>query len=88
MRPHLDHCLEVLREEVMCTGDVSILTFFWHDPPKPKPGSKTNSKRSCINWNRFEQWSLQHMVPTDAAVKGGPRPMWSKELGSPSVNVR
>lgn len=30
LQSHLDHCLEVLREEIMCTGDVSILTFYWH----------------------------------------------------------
>lgn len=64
----------------MCSGDTSIISFFWHDPPGPKPGSKSNSKRTCVNWERFEKWSLEHMVPLDAAVEGGLRPLWTKEL--------
>ena len=64
----------------MCSGDVSVYTFFWHDPPKHKPGVKTNSKRTCIDWERFEKWSLEHMVSLDAAVMGGPNPLSSREL--------
>jgi hypothetical protein len=65
----------------MCTGDTSIVTFFWHDPPRLKPGSKSNAKRTCVDWQKIERWSLEHMIPLDAAVRGGSglRPLWTKE---------
>ena len=79
LQSHMDHCLEALREEIMCYGDTAIMTFFWHDPPQPKPGVKSNARKSCINWDQLQQWSSQHMVPLNAAVRGGPSPIMTKE---------
>ncbi|KAF2692090.1 hypothetical protein K458DRAFT_285376, partial [Lentithecium fluviatile CBS 122367] len=78
LKGHLDHCLEVLREQIMCSADTSIITFFWNDS-RVKPGSKSNSKRVCANWNVFQQWNLDHMIPLDIEVEGGPNPIWVKD---------
>ncbi|KAF2689100.1 hypothetical protein K458DRAFT_292062 [Lentithecium fluviatile CBS 122367] len=79
LRGHLDHCLEVLREQIMCLVDISIVTFSWQSPPQRKPVSKSNSKRVCADWKKFEQWSLDHTIPLDVDVKGGTNPLWVKE---------
>ena len=52
----------------MCTGDVSMLTFFWNDPPGEKPESRTNSQRTCIKWEALQDWSEKRMIPKSADV--------------------
>ncbi|KIK42893.1 hypothetical protein CY34DRAFT_804465 [Suillus luteus UH-Slu-Lm8-n1] len=28
-RTHLDHCIEILRQDIMCPGDVAMVTYDW-----------------------------------------------------------
>ncbi|KAF2636959.1 hypothetical protein P280DRAFT_361180, partial [Massarina eburnea CBS 473.64] len=58
LKGHIDHCLEVLREGVMCSRDTSIVSFYY----RSKPGSRSKSRRTCVNWEKLEIWSLYHMV--------------------------
>jgi hypothetical protein len=51
------------------------LHFFWSEPKRSRPDTETASKRQCVNWGRFEEWSKEHMVPGHAATKGGLSPL-------------
>ncbi|KAI8945736.1 hypothetical protein F4801DRAFT_567223 [Xylaria longipes] len=52
---HLYHCLDVLREGIMCNADVSINTLFWETPNKvqgARPGP-----RKCVDWDHLQSWA-------------------------------
>lgn len=50
-----DHCLEVLRQGIMCNADVSINTYFWENPRTIK-GSRAKT-RKCTDWSRLQAWA-------------------------------
>lgn len=49
------HCLEVLRQGIMCNADVAINTYFWETPQKIK-GSRAKT-RKCTDWGRLQSWA-------------------------------
>ncbi|KAE9367279.1 hypothetical protein N431DRAFT_320380, partial [Stipitochalara longipes BDJ] len=42
MRNHLDHCIEIIRQVLMCNADLGLITFHWvKDNPTPYPDFNT-----------------------------------------------
>ncbi|KAL9126805.1 MAG: hypothetical protein Q9217_004200 [Psora testacea] len=58
--PHrADHCIDNLRQNLMCKADVSLLTFDWVDNDRaPKPNFAI--EHECHNWDRIEEWAKEH----------------------------
>ncbi|KAJ5171444.1 uncharacterized protein N7500_004227 [Penicillium coprophilum] len=54
---HIDHCLDGLRQYVMCNADLSINTFDWI-PNYPKPWPNFEVVHKCANWESIEEWVL------------------------------
>ncbi|KAJ5188597.1 hypothetical protein N7491_004916 [Penicillium cf. griseofulvum] len=52
-----DHCLDGLRQYVMCNADLSINTFDWI-PNYPKPWPNFEVVHKCANWESIEEWVL------------------------------
>ena len=57
--PHIDHCLEYMREAAMCRGDTTLSTFQW---AAGKPYSRVTSEHECVSWERLDAWARQRMV--------------------------
>ncbi|KAI0910067.1 hypothetical protein F4823DRAFT_387654 [Ustulina deusta] len=57
---HHDHCLEVLRQGIMCNADVSVNTFFWENKYKIK-GDRSGA-RKCTNWDSIQAWADKRTV--------------------------
>ncbi|EHK26506.1 uncharacterized protein TRIVIDRAFT_81530 [Trichoderma virens Gv29-8] len=58
---HLMHCVEMLRNAVMCFGDVSVITYNWkRGHPGPKASFK--SMHACQKWHKIEEWRIAHNV--------------------------
>ncbi len=55
----IDHCLEYLRESVMCRGDMTVATFDW---AAGKPFSHVYSDHECVNWEKLDGWARNQMV--------------------------
>jgi len=48
---HTDHCLELLRQAVMCRADSTLMTFEWKDG-EDKPMLKLESpEHVCADWD-------------------------------------
>ncbi|KAI0440082.1 hypothetical protein F4803DRAFT_553460 [Xylaria telfairii] len=62
---HIDHCIDTLREVVMCHGDVSVLTYRWRDGYQ-WPWANFAIDRECRDWNRITEWvkSPERIVKT------------------------
>ncbi|EOA86240.1 hypothetical protein ACJQWK_11836 [Exserohilum turcicum] len=61
VRAHLDHCIEVLRVNLMCFSDVNVFTFH------PRPGMgywpDYNSKHVCRNFDTILHWAKDNAMP-------------------------
>lgn len=63
----IDHCVEYLRETLMCKPDISLVTFRWinnttQHPDEPAAFYPTNfdvSPHECMNWEAVNDWAEQ-----------------------------
>lgn len=71
VREHLDHCIEILRINLMCLADVNVFTFH----PTSEPGKQGmggywpdyESEHVCRNFDHIKDWARANAVP-DADV--------------------
>jgi len=70
---HVDHCIEVLRQSVMCHADISLLTWKWADVQEP-PFADFHIKHECRNWDNILEWTKQHQAAEEAIVRPDSEP--------------
>lgn len=60
-RAHVEHCLDLLRQVLMCHGDVALHTYQWRDDVRvPWPTFATTHQ--CRRWDRIVDWSRRRSV--------------------------
>lgn len=60
---HFDHCVDLLRQVVMCHGDISLHTYEWKDDYRwPWPTMQT--EHQCRNWDKLMVWSEDNYIPS------------------------
>jgi hypothetical protein len=60
-RIHLDHCIEMLRQNIMCRGDVTMITYDWVEGVKD-PFPNFNIPHRCRNFDNVLKWIDEHRV--------------------------
>jgi hypothetical protein len=61
-RHHLDHCIEMIRQNVMCHADTGIITHNWVKHfPRPYPNFNTWHK--CRNFDSVMEWVKDSQLP-------------------------
>ncbi|KAK8057510.1 hypothetical protein PG996_011447 [Apiospora saccharicola] len=55
---HNDHCLEILRQSVMCHADVSMITMTW-EPTSVFPAADFQNVHECTNWDKLYEWQKE-----------------------------
>ncbi|KAJ6035870.1 hypothetical protein N7540_000149 [Penicillium herquei] len=66
---HADHCVEYIRESLMCQPDLSLVTFRWindtaQHPSAPTAFYPTNfdiDDHRCADWEHLDYWAGQRM---------------------------
>ncbi|KAL9597416.1 MAG: hypothetical protein Q9219_005169 [cf. Caloplaca sp. 3 TL-2023] len=81
IKTHQGHCVEMLRQLVMCHADVGVITHrFVKDYPRPYPdfntGHQCRNFDSVLRWAKEKQWT---------AEKGGPPGDWKYVPGDGDV---
>lgn len=68
-----DHCIDNLRQRIMCTADVGLVPFYWvgDDGQTDPEFSRTHT---CRNFETLHDWMMQHMVTLDSNATLLPRP--------------
>ncbi|PVH96579.1 hypothetical protein DM02DRAFT_534899 [Periconia macrospinosa] len=62
MEVHINHCIEQLRQAVMCQPDTSFTTFVWtHSDPKPVLDVR-RFERKCVDWSYFMEGVSSRVV--------------------------
>ncbi|CCC12656.1 hypothetical protein SMACR_05618 [Sordaria macrospora] len=86
---HVDHCLESLRQEILCNADVNVYTLKWTPHSRFKPTVKVPQPHACVDWEALHGWMkgrqarLEDMVgPPESLFEGKD----SKEKGAMSAN--
>jgi len=60
---HINHCIDAIRQSLMCHGDIAIGTYSWKmDHPIPWPNF--HIEHECRNWDRILEWAEKHHVPS------------------------
>lgn len=60
-RQHLDHCTEILRQQLMCTADVGLITYNWVKGYK-QPFPDFNTWHKCRDLDKVWTWNDEHAV--------------------------
>jgi hypothetical protein len=60
-RIHLDHCIEMIRQNIMCRSDVTMLTYDWVEGVKD-PFPNFNIPHQCRNFEKILSWVDEHRV--------------------------
>ncbi|UNI22937.1 hypothetical protein JDV02_008781 [Purpureocillium takamizusanense] len=58
-RDHLSHCLDALREAVMCASDISVITWKWNSKAQKSLGHG-DIVHSCRSFEDIRDWSARH----------------------------
>lgn len=56
LRGHADHCINDIRQSLMCHADLSVVTFYWH-PEMRKPMPNFHIDQTCVNWDALDKWA-------------------------------
>ncbi|KAF2438300.1 hypothetical protein P171DRAFT_504424, partial [Karstenula rhodostoma CBS 690.94] len=62
---HADHCIEYMRETLMCKPDISLVTFHWINDTAQHPDDLTGyyptnfdaSQHECFDWELLNDWA-------------------------------
>ncbi|CAA7266708.1 unnamed protein product [Cyclocybe aegerita] len=60
-RTHLDHCVEIIRQSLMCSADVAMITYEWVKG-FPLPYPDFNTKHQCRNYQKILDWANDNAV--------------------------
>jgi hypothetical protein len=75
---HFEHCIDYVRQSIMCNFDMGLLTFDWVlDHPNPVPN--TNSMHKCVDMNAADAWMKDRAVEVPEGFK------WSQPEGQESL---
>lgn len=53
---HLDHCINDIRQALMCNADISLLTWDWL-PNYRRPWANFNIDGECVDWEKLDSWA-------------------------------
>ncbi|KAG2744072.1 hypothetical protein P692DRAFT_20744630 [Suillus brevipes Sb2] len=69
-RTHLDHCIEMLRQDIMCRSDATMLTYDWVEGLQ-NPVPDFNILHRCRNFEKILDWVDKHrvIIPTSDMVR-------------------
>jgi len=60
---HAEHCVDILRQSMMCAVDINPLVWQWnHDINATVP--KLDALHECRSWDDVWNWSVEHRIRT------------------------
>ncbi|KAK7741829.1 hypothetical protein SLS53_004894 [Cytospora paraplurivora] len=79
---HVDHCIEYIREALMCQPDLSMVTFRWinntaqhEDKSAFYPTNFDVDMHTCASWEVLDAWAGQRsfdLFEVDRLLRPGP----------------
>jgi hypothetical protein len=57
------HCVDILRQQLMCTVDTGLLGQVWWNPEKPAAFVDFNTQHKCKNYEAIRKWAEERQLP-------------------------
>ncbi|KAI1636320.1 hypothetical protein F4809DRAFT_662606 [Biscogniauxia mediterranea] len=77
IRMHVDHCVDMLRQVLMCQADVGLVPFYWVEGQGPQENFST--PHPCRRLDRVMEWAQRHPAPARGPVSR-PDSAWLSRL--------
>lgn len=61
---HVSHCLDALREAVMCASDIGVIVWQWNEKAQKALGHG-DIVHQCRDFERIWEWSKDHRATVD-----------------------
>ncbi|KAJ7062078.1 hypothetical protein C8F01DRAFT_1251894 [Mycena amicta] len=58
---HLDHCIDWIRQALMCAGDTSVIVWQW-DYKQNKSTFQGDVAHTCRNFEKLREWGKSHVI--------------------------
>jgi hypothetical protein len=71
VRYHVTHCMDILRQQLMCVTDIGVLGQVWYQPEgeaSPTPFVDFNTKHRCRDYEAIRKWAEEHQLPPETEV--------------------
>lgn len=62
------YCLDIIRQQLMCTVDTGVLGQVWVYPDNPEPHLDFNTHHRCKNFDQIRRWAEVNQMPKDPPV--------------------
>lgn len=59
---HIDHCVDAIRQSLMCNADITPLTWLW-DGERKQTVAKATVVHSCRRFDKIQEWAAQYHYP-------------------------
>jgi len=61
---HADHCIDSIRQSLMCSADISTIPFLW-DPENGWTLPDARITHTCRKWETVKKWAVDHKLAVD-----------------------
>ncbi|KAF2206739.1 hypothetical protein CERZMDRAFT_52560 [Cercospora zeae-maydis SCOH1-5] len=71
LQHHADHCLNFIRQSVMCHMDTSLYTLVWapgEDEKQDVIKHRAPGAQKCVRWEKIQQWMQARSTSTTMLV--------------------
>ncbi|KAJ7696318.1 hypothetical protein B0H17DRAFT_929641, partial [Mycena rosella] len=58
---HVSHCVDWIRQSLMCNGDTSVIVWQWQDS-KNTTMVKGNVAHTCRKFDKLQDWAKEHIL--------------------------
>ncbi|KAI1387154.1 uncharacterized protein F4822DRAFT_443966 [Hypoxylon trugodes] len=69
LQTHADHCLDFLRQSIMCHLDFTMYTVYWDKLLSDKPIHHEPGLQKCVSWDKLHDWMLERQANTDMLIE-------------------
>ncbi|KAF4618389.1 hypothetical protein G7Y89_g14912 [Cudoniella acicularis] len=63
VRYHVTHCLDIIRQQLMCMPNTGVLGQIWWDRQDPKAFVDFNTEHKCKNFEAIRKWAEERQIP-------------------------
>jgi hypothetical protein len=66
--PHVNHCVEAMRQSLMCSADISVIVWQW-DKIRQRALARANIVHTCRNFDKILEWSKKNRAREQFAAE-------------------
>ncbi|KAH8669041.1 hypothetical protein BX600DRAFT_511085 [Xylariales sp. PMI_506] len=82
---HLDHCIDTIRQWIMCQPDLTVRTIYWTATDTGRRYALANNtiEHACVDWSLVSEWTSKRELTTDDGLIRTPEGEIWKQVFSP-----